>query len=66
MSEAYHRGSDVAHALYLKLGAELSAPINFMVSRPYFRYLEQLQPEHRADFAVGYRETWKAKHERTK
>jgi len=43
-----------------KLGLTLAAPINFMSSRPYFRYLECLDTAaDRFDFAEGYRNTWK-------
>ena len=57
--DPYESGADLAEMLYVKLGETLSAPINFMCSRPYFRYLEQLPtPSDRADFAKGYRDTW--------
>ena len=57
--DAYEKGADLAEVLYVKLGETLSAPINFMCSRPYFRYLEQLEsPIDKSDFAKGYRDTW--------
>lgn len=53
-------GRTVAHCLVLKLGPELSAPINFMASRPYFRYLKHQCPTEsdKRDFAEGYRSRW--------
>tara|TARA_Y100000361_G_C10949414_1_gene232961 strand:- start:160 stop:363 length:204 start_codon:yes stop_codon:yes gene_type:complete len=57
--DAYEKGADLAEVLYVKLGETLSAPINFMCSRPYYRYLEQLSsPSEKSDFAKGYRDTW--------
>ena len=57
--DAYEKGADLAEVLYVKLGETLSAPINFMCSRPYYRYLEQLaSPSDKSDFAKGYRDTW--------
>ena len=57
--DAYEKGADLAEVLYVKLGETLSAPINFMCSRPYFHNLEQLHsPSEKSDFAKGYRDTW--------
>ena len=59
MSDAYEDGADLAEGLYLKLGETISAPINFMCSRPYFRCLGRYSTDkQRADFARGYRDTW--------
>lgn len=60
MDERYFEaGLDVAEAMVLKLGHTLSAPVNFMVSRPYFRYLEEIKTtEGKEGFARGYRIGW--------
>jgi len=58
--ECRQLGEQLARCLYVKLGASLSAPINFCCSRPYFRYMDarDMTESGKGEFALAYRRTW--------
>ena len=56
--KAFEKGADLAEHLIGRIGYELSAPINFCVSRPYFRYMMDMTVEEMGAFSSGYRLTW--------
>jgi len=53
-------GERLAEAMYHKCGVDLAAPINFCVSRPWFRYIHghKLNKEQTAAFTTAYKHTW--------
>ena len=59
-STARELGESLALAMVKKCGLDLSAPINFQVSRPWYRTMERrdMSQQERADFTDGYYETW--------
>jgi len=60
VSDAYLNGAKLCEDLVGKLGLTLAAPVNFMASRPYFRFLGGYDTAaERFDFAEGYRNAWK-------
>lgn len=50
----------LAEAMYHKCGRELSAPINFCSSRPFFRYIagHKLNDKEAGIFSLAYRQRW--------
>jgi hypothetical protein len=50
----------LAESMYHKCGVELSAPINFCVSRPFFRYIHghKLNKKEAGIFSLAYRQRW--------
>jgi len=52
----YNEAYKLSRTLYLKLGEDLSAPINFMPSGAFFTYTEGLSDRGAYDFALGYRD----------
>lgn len=54
-------GESLALAMVKKCGLDLSAPINFQVSRPWYRTMDRrdMSQQERADFTDGYYEAWR-------
>ena len=55
-------GESLAIAMVTKCGLDLSAPINFQVSRPWYRTMDrrEMTKEERGEFTEGYYDKWKA------
>ncbi len=53
-------GERLAEAMFHKCGVDLSAPINFCCSRPWYRYMEghNLDKAERSAFTTSYKHTW--------
>ncbi len=54
-------GESLAIAMVKKCGLDLSAPINFQVSRPWYRTMDRrdMSKQDRAEFTESYYDTWK-------
>ncbi len=54
-------GESLAIAMVKKCGLDLSAPINFQVSRPWYRTMDRrdMSKQDRAEFTDAYYDTWK-------
>lgn len=62
----YEVGYYLAYSLYKKLGEEVTHPSVFMVSKSFVQFLNSNcdNAEQEQQFKNGYREGWKATHER--